>query len=45
MSGGPRVRRGVGECILKGEVLCIYMVFEVNFWKIYVLCNLNLCGR
>ena len=38
---GPRVRRGVGRCILKREVLCIFMICEVNWGKIYVLCNLN----
>ena len=30
----PRVRRGVGRCILKREVLCIYMICEVDCRKI-----------
>ena len=38
---GPRGRRGVGLSNLKGEVLCSYMICEVNYRKIYVLCILN----
>ena len=38
---GPRVRLGVGLSNLKREVICRYMISEVNCRKIYVLCNLN----
>ena len=38
---GPRGRLGVGLSNLKREVLCSYMICEVNCRKIDVLCNLN----
>ena len=42
---GPRGGLGVERSNLKREVLCSYMFFEVNCWKIYVLCNLNYSER